>query len=235
MVDSETNLRGEVPKKVFLCVIAVVGKTLILTEKKELEVLPSLDHSLSACLFASRWVRAHCHGLERDRERESNLEKAAKEICSIGRPLFFFFRCTARRWPVINELFFRVINGAVDGTSGERFLTITFRISSVKCCVYFLVVCLFFPRSRIDFQKKLDEKHKKQTSCPYIGTAPSQHRDGFLRHTCNHCPCRELCRTRLTTAPRIDASGTSTESLFALETSCPVLHFVEAQVHSTSK
>ena len=76
-----------------------------------------------------------------------------------------FFRCTARRWPVRNELFF--INGAVDGTSGERFLTITFRISSVKYCVYFLVVCLFFPRSRIDFQKKLDEKHKKQTSCPY--------------------------------------------------------------------
>ena len=64
----------------------------------------------------------------------------------------FFFRCTARRWPVRNELFF--IHGAVDGTSGERFLTITFRISSVKYCVYFLVVCLFFPRSRIDFQKK---------------------------------------------------------------------------------
>ena len=47
MVDSGTNLRGEVPKKVFFCVIAVVGKTLILTEKKELEVLPSLDHSLA--------------------------------------------------------------------------------------------------------------------------------------------------------------------------------------------
>ena len=46
MVDSGTNLRGEVPKNVFLCVIAVVGKTLILTEKKELEVLPSLAHSL---------------------------------------------------------------------------------------------------------------------------------------------------------------------------------------------
>ena len=53
----------------------------------------------------------------------------------------------------------------------------------------------------------------------------------------NHCPCRVLCRvhTRLTTAPRIDASCSSTASLFALETSCPVLHFVEAQVHSTSK
>ena len=145
--------------------IAVAGKTLTLTEKKELEVLPSLDLSLAHVRSPCRWVRAHCHGLER--ERESNLEKAAKEICSSGRPLFVCFRCTAiaRRWPVRNELFF--IHGAVDGTSGERFLTITFRISSVKYCVYILVVCLFFPRSRIDFQKKLDEKHKKQTSCPY--------------------------------------------------------------------
>ena len=47
MKDLGTNLRGEGPKKVFfLCVIAVVGKTLTLTEK-ELEVLPSLDHSLA--------------------------------------------------------------------------------------------------------------------------------------------------------------------------------------------
>ena len=66
--------------------------------------------------------------------------------------LCFFFRCTARRWPVRNELFF--IYGVVDGTSGECFLTITFRISSVKYRVCFLVVYLFFPRSRIDFQKK---------------------------------------------------------------------------------
>ena len=35
MKDSGTNLREEVPKQVFLCVIAVVGKTLTLTEKKE--------------------------------------------------------------------------------------------------------------------------------------------------------------------------------------------------------
>ena len=45
--DSETNLRGDVPKKRVFCVIAVVGKTLTLTEKKELEVLPSPDHSLA--------------------------------------------------------------------------------------------------------------------------------------------------------------------------------------------
>ena len=43
MVDSGTCLRGEIPKKVFVCVIAFVGKMLTLTEKKELEVLPSLD------------------------------------------------------------------------------------------------------------------------------------------------------------------------------------------------
>ena len=52
MVDSGTNLRGEAPKN-FFCVIAVVGKTLTLTEKKELEVLPSLDHSLA-------YVRSLC-------------------------------------------------------------------------------------------------------------------------------------------------------------------------------
>ena len=44
----------------------------------------------------------------------------------------------------------------------------------------------------------------------------------------NHCPCRELCRvhTRLTTAPRIDASCTSTASLFALEIKLPVLSYI---------
>ena len=45
--DSETNLRGDVPKKRGFCVLAVVGKTLTFTEKKELEVLPSPDHSLA--------------------------------------------------------------------------------------------------------------------------------------------------------------------------------------------
>ena len=96
---------------------------------------------------------------ERERERESNLEKAAEEICSSGRPLFSF-RCTARRWPVTNELFF--INGVVDGTSGECFLTITFRISSVKYRVYFLVVYLFFPRSALIFKKNWTKNIKNK-------------------------------------------------------------------------
>ena len=106
--------------------------------------------------YDGRWVRAHWSG-ERGRANSKKRQKRSAQVAF----LCLFFSCTARRWPVRNKLFF--VNGVVDGTSGERFLTITFRISSVKYMyrVYFLVVCLFFPRSRIDFQKKLDEKHKK--------------------------------------------------------------------------
>ena len=62
MVDSGACLRGEIPRKFFLCVIAFVGKTLTLTEKKELEVLPSLDDSLTHVRLLCRWVRAHRSG-----------------------------------------------------------------------------------------------------------------------------------------------------------------------------
>ena len=132
MVDSGTNLRGEVPKKVFLC-DSCCGQNVDL-DRGEGPGGPTIARSLScACLFAMS-VSPRSLPRSGERERKSNLEKAAKEICSSGHPLLLFFRCTARRWPVRNELFF--INGAVDGTSGERFLTITFRISSVKCCLF---------------------------------------------------------------------------------------------------
>ena len=144
-----------------------------LTEKKELEVLPSLDHSLTHVRSLCRWVRAHWSGerekerlRERDRERErerANSKNRQKRSAQVD-VLCLFFRCTARWWPVRNDLFF--INGVVDGASGERFLTITFRVSSVKYRVYFFGGLFVFPHSRNDFQKKLDEKHKKQTSCP---------------------------------------------------------------------
>ena len=170
MADSGACLRGEIPRKVFFvctCVIAFVGKTLMLTEKKELEVLPSLDHSLTHVRSLCRRVRAHgSEERERERERErgrANSKKRQKRSAQVD-VLCSFFCCTARRSPVKNELFF--INSVIDGTSGERFLTITFRISSVKYRVYFLVVCLFFPHSRVDFQKKLDEKHKKTNVMP---------------------------------------------------------------------
>ena len=50
--DSSWWIQGHVSEeksleRFFLCVIAFVGKTLTLTEKKELEILPSLDHSLT--------------------------------------------------------------------------------------------------------------------------------------------------------------------------------------------
>ena len=47
MADSGTCLRGEIPQKVFFFCDSFVGsfKALTLTEKKELDVPPSLDHS----------------------------------------------------------------------------------------------------------------------------------------------------------------------------------------------
>ena len=83
---------------------------------------------------------------------------------------FSFFFAALRDSGLLEMSCFSSMHGVVDGTSGERFLTITpgtFRISPVKYRDYFLVVFfLFFPRSRIGFPKKLDEKHEKPTSCP---------------------------------------------------------------------
>ena len=169
MRDSSWWIQGQTSeekslKSLFLC-DSCCGQNVDL-DREEGPGGPTIARSLScACLFA---MSASPRSLPRSREREGSRaisKKRQKRSAQVDILCCSFFRCTARRWPVRNELFF--INGAVDGTSGERFLTIAFRISSVKYCVYFLVVCLFFPRSRIEFQKKLDEKHKKQTSCPY--------------------------------------------------------------------
>ena len=139
---------------------------------------PTIARSLSYARSFAMLVSAHSL-VWRERGR-ANSKKRQKRSAQVD-VLCLFFRCTARRWPVKNELFF--INGVVDGTSGERFLTITFRISSVKYRVYFLVVCLFFPHSRVDFRKKLDEKHKKQTSCPNTIMFYPRQRQNRKQHT----------------------------------------------------
>ena len=95
------------PEKFFFvwtCVIAFVGKTLTLTEKKELEVLPSLDHSLTHVRSLCRWVRSHwSEERERERERErgrANSKKRQKRSAQVD-VLCSFFCSTARRSPVI--------------------------------------------------------------------------------------------------------------------------------------
>ena len=105
------------------------------------------------------------------RERESKLEKAAGEICSSGRPLFVFslyykdggqletscFHQWCRRWFLWRTL-------------------LDHHISHFLCevpCLFFGGLFVFL-RSRIDFQKKLDEKHKKETSCPYMNVRATQ-------------------------------------------------------------
>ena len=52
---------------------------------------------------------------------------------------------------------------------GTRFLTITFRISSVKCRVYFLVVCLFaFRAPALILQKNWTRNIKNKRHAPII-------------------------------------------------------------------
>ena len=79
-----------------------------------------------------------------ERERKSNLEEAEEEICSSGRPLFVCFFAALQDVGLLEMSCFSSMVSSISGTSGESFLTITFRISSVKYRVYFLVICLFF-------------------------------------------------------------------------------------------
>ena len=165
MKDSGTNLRGEVPKKVIFVCDSCCGQTVDL-DREEGAGGSTTARSLScACSFAMS-LSARSLPRSGERERKSNVEKAAEEICSSGRPLFVCFFAPLQDVGLLETSCFSSMVSSISGTSSERFLTITFRISSVKYGVYFLVVCLFFLRSRIDFQKRLDEKHKKQPSCP---------------------------------------------------------------------
>ena len=81
---------------------------------------------------------AHWSG-ERGRANSNKRQKRSAQVDI----LCFFF--AALRDGGLLEMSCFFINGVVDSTSGERFLTITFRISPVKYHVYLLVVC-FFPR-----------------------------------------------------------------------------------------
>ena len=165
MKDSGTNLRGEVPKKVIFVCDSCCGQTVDL-DREEGAGGSTTARSLScACSFAmSLSARSLPRSGERERGRAMS-KKRQKRSAQVDVLCLFFF-APLQDVGLLETSCFSSMVSSISGTSSERFLTITFRISSVKYGVYFLVVCLFFPRSRIDFQKKLDEKHKKQTSCP---------------------------------------------------------------------
>ena len=105
------GFRGMSPRRnpwksfcVCTCVIAFVGKTLTLTEKKELEVLPLLDHSLTHVRSLCRWVRAHwSEERERERERErgrANSKKRQKRSAQVVVLCSFFklLHCKTVAW-----------------------------------------------------------------------------------------------------------------------------------------
>ena len=89
MVDSGTCLRGKIPKKVFfLFVIAFGGPNICIDlDREEGAGGPTIARSLSCARSFAMSVSARSLVW---RERESQLEKAAEEICSSGLPLFVF-------------------------------------------------------------------------------------------------------------------------------------------------
>ena len=143
-------------------------KTLTSTEKLELEVLLSLDHSLVHVCSLCRWARAHWLGKG---ERESTLKKRIRKGGS-GQPLFLFcfFRCTRTGGPVGSEIaWFYQWCRCIDDACGEHFLTIfTFLFPFWSTVFIFQWFICFFSLSRIDFQKNLDEKHKKTNVMPLV-------------------------------------------------------------------
>ena len=86
MVDSRTCLRGEIPIKFYMCVIAFSGPNVDL-DREEGAGGPTIARSLSCARSFAMSVSARSLVW---RERESQLEKAAEEICSSGLPLFVF-------------------------------------------------------------------------------------------------------------------------------------------------
>ena len=163
MKDSGTNLRGEVGKRRFLC-DSCCGQNVDL-DREEWAGGPTIARLHScACSFA---MSVSARSLPRSGERGRAIsKKGQKRSAQVTSFVCLFFFAAVEDVSLLEMSCFSSMVSSISGTSGERFLTITFWISSVKYRVYFLVVCLFFPRSRIDFQKKLDEKHKKKTSCP---------------------------------------------------------------------
>ena len=82
MVDSGACLRGEIPRKVFyVCVIAFVGKTLTLTEKKELEVLPSHARSFAMSVSARSLVWREREGEQTRKSGRRDLLKWTSFVC----------------------------------------------------------------------------------------------------------------------------------------------------------
>ena len=116
-------------------------------------------------------MRAHCHGLEREREREREEDQSRKsgrrDLLKWTSFACFFAALQDAYVGLLEMSCFSSMVSSISAWYVKRTL-LDHQISHLLC----EVPCLFFgglfvfPRSRIDFQKKLDRKHNKQTSCP---------------------------------------------------------------------
>ena len=146
------------------------------------------------------------------RERKSNFEKTAEEICSSGRP--FFFRYTARR---LEMSFFFFINGVDD-----RWRTILdHHMSHFLCgvpCLFFGVSFVFFLAPAWIFKKNWTRKIKNKR----VTHDGARHR-GIKLDMASRSACRVVVMTLVVT-PGVEARPNSqSPSQEQLEPDCAFL------------
>ena len=154
MVDSGACLRGEIPRKVFFVCDSFCGQNV--NVDREGAGSPTIARSLSYARSFAMSVSVR----SREREGEQTRKSGRRDLLKWTSFVFFAalqdggllkrscFHQWCRRWYRWRTLLDYHIS---------HFL------SEVPCLFF---SGLFFPRSRIDFPKKLEEIHKKQTSCP---------------------------------------------------------------------
>ena len=173
-IQGHHSLRGEIPKNAFFFLLAFVGKTLTLTEKKELEVLPSLHRSLAHVRLLCRWVLTHWSG-ERGRV---NLKKRQKRSAQVDVLCLFFFAALQDCGLLEMSCFSSMVSLMVPLANASWPSHFAFPPWSTMFIFWWFVCFSALPHW---FSKKLDEKHKNKghalSSKEYIFSRPFDHRD----------------------------------------------------------
>ena len=142
------------------------------------------------------------------RERGRAISKKRQKRSAQVDVLCLYFFAALQAVGLLEMSSFLSMVSSISGTSSERFLTITFRISSVKYRVYFLVF-VFFRAPALIFKKNWTRNIKKQTSCPNQENDPW---GSIQPHTLakRSCSLRNPESIHLRLNPRLDDSRRGT-------------------------
>ena len=140
-------------KKIFLC-DSCCGQNVDL-DREEGAGGHTIARSLScACSFA---MSVSARSLPRSGEREGEQSRKSGKRDLLKWTSFVFFFAALQDGGLLEMSCFSFMVPSMTPLANASWPShFAFPLWST---VYFLVVCLFFPRSHIDFQKKLDEKH----------------------------------------------------------------------------